>query len=81
VAKWTHKHITPEGFSAWQARQGAKGGKISKGGGRPLGTNKVDWGLWEAVHSLKSQGYSHAVIAEDLKISASTVSKYSQISK
>ncbi|MGD6738122.1 primase C-terminal domain-containing protein [Photobacterium leiognathi subsp. mandapamensis] len=39
VAKWTHKHFSSAGFSAWQAKQGAKGGKvggkISKGGGRP----------------------------------------------
>lgn len=81
IASWTHKKFSAAGFSAWQARQGAKGGRKSKGGGRPLGTNKVNWELWEAVHSLKYKGYSHAVIAEDLKISASTVSKYSQISK
>ncbi|TOG57281.1 replicase, partial [Vibrio parahaemolyticus] len=30
VAKWTHKHFSPSAFSAWQAKQGAKGGKISK---------------------------------------------------
>jgi hypothetical protein len=26
VAKWTHKHFSPEGFSQWQATQGRKGG-------------------------------------------------------
>jgi len=30
VAKWTHKHFSPEGFSQWQATQGRKGGKVSK---------------------------------------------------
>ena len=81
IAKFTHKNFSAAGFSVWQASQGAKGGRKSKGGGRPLGTNKVNWELWEAVHSLKYKGYSHAVIADDLKISASTVSKYSQILK
>ena len=81
IAKFTHKNFSAAGFSVWQASQGAKGGRKSKGGGSPLGTNKVNWELWEAVHSLKYKGYSHAVIADDLKISASTVSKYSQILK
>jgi hypothetical protein len=36
VAKWTHKHFSLSEFSAWQAKQGAKGGKKSKGGGRKL---------------------------------------------
>lgn len=30
IAKWTHRHMSSEGFSAWQAVQGAKGGKASK---------------------------------------------------
>ena len=85
VARWTHKNFSATGFSKWQAKQGAKGGKIggklSKGGGRPVGTMKINWELWEAIHGLKSQGYSHASIAEDLKISASTVSKYGKIEK
>jgi len=78
VAKWTHRHMTPEGFSAWQARQGAKGGKVSRGGGRPT---SVNWDMWESIQSMKAAGYSHSTIAEDLHISASTVSKYAQISK
>lgn len=78
IANWTFREFTPAKFRQSQALKGAKGGKISKGGGRPVKTN---WELWETVHSLKSKGYSHAAIAEDLKISASTVSKYSRISK
>ena len=81
VARWTHKNFSAAGFSEWQAKQGAKGGKVSKGGGRPAGSVKVNWELWEAVRNLKSQGYAHAAIAEDLKISASTVSKYAKILK
>lgn len=30
IAKWTHKHLSPAGFSAYQAAQGRKGGKASK---------------------------------------------------
>ncbi|WP_350563263.1 primase C-terminal domain-containing protein, partial [Psychrobacter sp. CAL346-MNA-CIBAN-0220] len=30
IAKFTHKNFSAEGFSAWQARQGAKGGRKSK---------------------------------------------------
>lgn len=78
VAKWTHRHMTPEGFSAWQAKQGAKGGKVSRGGGRPT---SVNWDMWESIQRMKVAGYSHSTIAEDLHISASTVSKYAQISK
>jgi Replicase family/Primase C terminal 1 (PriCT-1) len=36
VANYTHRNFSPAGFSVWQAIQGAKGGKISKGGGRPV---------------------------------------------
>ena len=30
VARWTHNNFSAAGFSEWQAKQGAKGGKISK---------------------------------------------------
>ncbi|MFC1502808.1 replication initiation protein [Pseudomonadota bacterium] len=36
IAKWTIKHFTPAKFSESQAVKGAKGGKRSKGGGRPV---------------------------------------------
>ncbi len=60
-------------FSAKQARRGAIGGKISKGGGRPKNLNME---LWESIHVKKKEGYPNRVIAEELSISASTVSKY-----
>lgn len=37
IANWTHKHFTPAGFSKEQAKRGKKGGKTSRGGGRPEG--------------------------------------------
>lgn len=72
VAKWTHKNFSPSAFSAWQANQGAKGGKISKGGGRP----SLD--LAQQVQELKLHKHSNRAIAKILNISASTVSKYSK---
>jgi hypothetical protein len=60
-------------FSAKQARRGAIGGKVSKGGGRP---KKLNSELWESINTMKKEGYSNRAIAEDLSISASTVSKY-----
>ena len=82
IARWIWQRFTPAGFSQVQAHRGAKGGriggKVSKGGGRPKSTN---WELWEAIQRMKADGYPHSAIAEDLHISASTVSKYANISK
>ncbi|MGL4716617.1 MAG: hypothetical protein ACRCWL_12055, partial [Aeromonas sp.] len=76
--------LTPE-LRAIKAEQGRKGGliggKLSHGGGRPTGTSRTDWALWDEIQALKGRGLSHKMIAEDLKISASTVSKYANISK
>ena len=94
IARWIWRHLTPTSFADYvdrthtpeiQARRGAKGGriggKVSKGGGRPTGTNRTNWALWEAIQSMKAAGYPHSTIADDLNISASTVSKYAKISK
>lgn len=76
VARWTHKNFSATGFSEWQAKQGAKGGKIggklSKGGGRP---SKAKEHL-QAVLELKAQGYTNRDIAEDLGIGSASVSRY-----
>ncbi|WP_350595564.1 LuxR C-terminal-related transcriptional regulator, partial [Pseudoalteromonas sp. 45-MNA-CIBAN-0466] len=61
------------GFSEWQAKQGAKGGRVSK---RPTQTGKSKSELQPEVIKLKGQGYSNRDIAQDLGISASTVSLY-----
>ena len=81
IARWVWRHFTPSEFRAIQATRGAKGGKVSKGGGRPMGTSRTNWELWEAIQSMKAAGYPHSTIADDLNISASTVSKYAKISK
>ena len=76
IAKWTHRNLTPAGFSAVQAARGAKGGKVSKGGGRPINSGKARADLLPEVLRLKGMGYSNRDIGEDLGISSSTVSLY-----
>ncbi|MGL5599157.1 MAG: LuxR C-terminal-related transcriptional regulator, partial [Aeromonas sp.] len=63
--------LTPE-LRAIKAELGRKGGLISKGGGRPSKVQK----LLPEVIRLKAMGYSNRDIADDLQISASTVSLY-----
>ena len=73
VARWVWNRFTPAGFSQVQAHRGAKGGriggKISKGGGRPRNSGR-------AAELLPEEGYSNRDIAEDLQISAGSVSNY-----
>ncbi|MDX7644829.1 MULTISPECIES: replication initiation protein [Aeromonas] len=76
IAKWTHRNLTPAGFSAVQTARGAKGGRLSKGGGRPSNSGKALADLLPEVLRLKAQGYSNRDIAEDLQISAGSVSNY-----
>ena len=76
IAKWTHRNLTPAGFSAVQAARGAKGGKVSMGGGRPSNSGKARADLLPEVLRLKGMGYSNRDIGEDLGISSSTVSLY-----
>lgn len=50
VARYTHRKFSPEGFSAWQAKQGAKGGRVSKGGGVKKDVNSIESKRpWEAL--------------------------------
>ncbi|MDF9399344.1 helix-turn-helix domain-containing protein [Vibrio sp. 1180_3] len=76
IAKWTHRNLSSAGFSSWQAEQGRKGGliggKVSRGGGRP--SKKQD--QLEMVLELKSKGYNNRAIADDLGISAGSVSNW-----
>ncbi|WP_223956844.1 LuxR C-terminal-related transcriptional regulator, partial [Aeromonas caviae] len=72
IARWVWRHFTPSEFRAIQATRGAKGGKVSKGGGRPSKASE----LLPEVLRLKAQGYSNRDIAEDLQISAGSVSNY-----
>ena len=80
IARWIWQRFTPAGFSQVQAHRGAKGGsiggKLSKGGGRPSNSGKARHDLLPEVFKLKAQGYSNRDIAEDLQISAGSVSNY-----
>ena len=75
IARWVWRHFTPAKFSAVQAVRGAKGGKVSKGGGRPRGSGRAAE-LLPVVLQLKAQGYSNRDIAEDLGIGSASVSRY-----
>lgn len=58
MAKWTHAHITQAGFSEWQATQGAKGGKKSKGGGRKTNERSARQSKpWESIGISKATYY------------------------
>jgi hypothetical protein len=67
--------MTPE-YRAKQAERGAKGGRVSRGGGRPSNSGKARADLLPEVLRLKGLGYSNRDIAEDLQISAGSVSNY-----
>ena len=82
IARWVWRNLTPSTFADYvvrthtteiQAARGAKGGKVSK---RPTkgGMSKAE--LLPEVLRLKAEGYSNRDIAEDLQISAGSVSNY-----
>ena len=90
IARWTWRNLTPSTFADYvdrthtpeiQAARGAKGGKVSKGGGRPTGTSRTNWELWESIQSMIAAGYPQRAIAEDLGVSRGLVGKYAKISK
>ncbi|WP_223918484.1 LuxR C-terminal-related transcriptional regulator, partial [Aeromonas caviae] len=76
IARWVWRHFSPAEFRAIQAARGAKGGRVSKGGGRPSNSGIARADLLPEVLRLKAQGYSNRDIAEDLQISAGSVSNY-----
>jgi hypothetical protein len=51
IANWTYREFTPEKFRQSQAKKGAKGGKVSKGGGRPsLNEPWIELGISRATY-------------------------------
>ncbi|MDF5351227.1 primase C-terminal domain-containing protein, partial [Vibrio parahaemolyticus] len=60
IANWTYREFTPEKKSQWHAKKGAKGGKVSKGGGRPslnepwveLGISRRTYFRWKSTGKL-----------------------------
>lgn len=67
VAKYTYKNFSKEGFSRWQAVQGAKGGKAK---GRANAEKRVQARL------LAAKGLSVRAIAKELNCSKSSVSNW-----
>lgn len=64
VARYTHRNFSPEGFSAWQAAQGKKGGKAK---GEAYSEKRA-----QALALLES-GETQRAIAERLNVSERTV--------
>lgn len=76
IAKWVWQSFTPERFRSIQSARGTQGGKaklgkLSTGSGRRPSTE-----LMNKIISLHALGYTNRDIADDLKISAGTVSNY-----
>lgn len=74
IANFVSRNFSPERFRESQAKKGAKGGKISRGGGRPTKSTLSKVEREQLIIEKKAQGLSNRAIAEDLNISASTVS-------
>ena len=55
IAKWVWQRFSIEGFSAWQAKQGAKGGAKSKR--KPIPTSEATIKPWEAMGISQSTYY------------------------
>lgn len=64
VAKYTHQHLSPGGFKAWQAAQGRKKGQKKRAQLLPLVKEKL------------TQGFSQAEISRELGVSRQTISNW-----
>lgn len=71
VAKWTHKHITEQGFSEYQAAQGHKGGVRSGEVRREASADKA-----AAARALADQGMTQRAIAEQLGAHRNSVANW-----
>lgn len=89
ISKWTYRHFSPAGFSAWQARQGRKGGKVTASrydmvergaaggvkGGALKGKIKRDT-LLPLVLEMHKDGFTNADIAREVGESKMTVGRW-----
>lgn len=67
VAKYTHRNFSPQGFSEWQAAQGAKGGKAK---GKAYSDKRTK------ALEMHSQGMTQTAISEALGIHRNSVRNY-----
>jgi DNA invertase Pin-like site-specific DNA recombinase len=77
VARYTYQRFSPTGFSAWQAVQGAKGGKKSRGGGRPSKRDE----LMPVIQERLEQEWTKTRIATELNITTRTLQNWLSDSK
>lgn len=63
VARYTHRTFSPEAFSAWQATQGAKGGKKSKR--PPVSDSERTLKPWEEMGISRRTYYRKKKAAEE----------------
>lgn len=81
VARWTHRNMSPRAFSDYvsrthtseiQAIRGAKGGKVSKGGGRPSKREQYR----ALITEMLDQGFSKSDIAREAGQTRQTISNW-----
>ncbi len=72
VARYTHRKFSPEGFSAWQAYQGAKGGRAK---GKAYADKRAQ------AQQMRSNGMSLREVAKVLGCSPQSVSNWEKVSK
>lgn len=71
VAKWTWRNTTAEGFSAWQAKAGAKGG-VASGKARVAASEDKR----VSARLMRDSGMSYGAIAAELDVSKGIVHKW-----
>ena len=71
VAKWTWRNTTAEGFSAWQAKAGAKGG-VASGKARVAASEDKR----ASARLMRDSGMSYGAIAAELDVSKGIVHKW-----
>ena len=83
VAKHTWARFTPEGFSQWQAAQGAKGGKrnsaeaqAAKGRASGQARQAASEDKRSSARLMRASGMTQAAIAAELGVGQGTVSKW-----
>lgn len=71
VAKWTWRNFSAEGFSAWQAQAGAKGGVASG-----IVRREANEGKRAEARIMAAAGMSQRAIAQELEVSHVAVGKW-----
>lgn len=85
VAKWTHAHLSPVGFSQWQSAQGKKGGvnntseqQSLKGIASGKSRLSASEGKRASAVLMRAKGMSYRAIAEEIGVTHPTVIAWCQ---